>query len=39
VEREKGNDCYDEECQIKVEERNKAGDKMLNRKSRLKIEN
>ena len=39
VERKKGNDWYDEECQIKVEERNKAGDKMLNRKTTLKIEN
>jgi hypothetical protein len=32
-------DWYDEECQIKVEERNEAQVKMLNRKTRLNIEN
>ena len=32
-------DWYDEECQIKVEERNEAHVKMLNRKTRLNIEN
>jgi hypothetical protein len=30
---------YDEECQIKEEERNEAQVKMLNRKTRLNIEN
>jgi len=31
AERKKGNDWYDEECQIKVEGRNKAQNKMLNK--------
>jgi len=32
-------DWYDEECQTKIEERNKAHVKMPNRKTRLNIEN
>jgi hypothetical protein len=32
-------DWYDGECQIKEEERNEAQVKMLNRKTRLNIEN
>jgi hypothetical protein len=31
VEREKGNDWYEEECQVKVEGRNKAQIEMLNK--------
>ena len=32
-------DGYDEECQIKAEERNEAQVRTLNRKTRLNIEN
>jgi hypothetical protein len=38
-ERKKRNDWYDEECQIKVEERNKAQIKILNRRMRMNNEN
>jgi len=38
-ERRRRNDWYDEECQVKVEERNKAQIKMLNRRMRLNTEN
>ena len=38
-ERKKRNDWYDEECQIKVEERNKAWIKILNRRMRMNTEN
>lgn len=38
-ERKKRNDWYDEECQIKVEERNKVQIKMLNRTMRMDTEN
>jgi len=37
--RKKRNDWYDEECQIKVEERNKAQIKVLNRRMRMSTEN
>jgi hypothetical protein len=33
------NDCYDEECQIKVKERNKVLIKMLNSRMRMKTDN
>jgi len=33
--RKKRNDLYDEECQIKEEERNKVRIKMLNRRTRM----
>jgi hypothetical protein len=35
----KRSDLYDEECQIKVEERNKVRIKMLNRRTRMNNEN
>ena len=38
-ERKKRNNWYDKECQIKVEEKNKASVKMWNRRTRLNIEN
>ena len=38
-ERKKRNDRYEEECQLKVEGRNKARIKMLNRRTRMNIEN
>jgi hypothetical protein len=38
-ERKKRNDLYDEECQIKIEERNKVRIKMLNRRTRMNTEN
>jgi len=37
--RKKRNDWYDEECQIKMEERNKTQIKVLNRRLRLSNEN
>jgi hypothetical protein len=37
--RKKRNDWYDKECQIKVEENNKASVKMWNRQTRLNSEN
>jgi predicted GTPase len=37
--KEKGSDGYDEECQMKVEERNKAQIKVLNRWTRMNTEN
>jgi len=37
--RKKRNDWYDEECQIKVEKRNKAQIKVLNRRMRMSTEN
>jgi len=37
--RKKRNDWYDEECQIKVEERNKAQIKVLNRRTRMSTDN
>jgi len=38
-ERKKRNDCYDEECQIKVGERNRSQIKMLNRRIRMNTTN
>jgi hypothetical protein len=38
-ERKKRNDWNDEECQIKVEGRNKIRTKMLNRRTRINAEN
>jgi hypothetical protein len=38
-ERKKRNDRYDKECQMKVEEINKARNKMLNRRTRMNPEN
>lgn len=38
-EKKKRNGCYDEECQIKVEERNRARIKMLNKRTRMNTEN
>ena len=37
--KEKGSDGYDEECQIKVEERNKSQIKVLKRRMRINTEN
>lgn len=37
--RKKRNDWYDEECQIQVEERNKAQIKVLNRRMRMSTDN
>jgi hypothetical protein len=37
--RKKKNDWYDEECQIKVEERNRAQIKVLHKRIRMSTEN